>query len=291
MICYVNGKFVPESQAKISVYDHGFLYGDGVFEGIRVYNGRIFRCDDHVERLFDSAKMINLQIPMSKEEYKELLIKAVRRNGLREAYLRAVISRGVGTRLVSTEPGLKPTVVVIVHPDPLVLKRETASAIVSSVRRIPLVCLPTTAKLTHYINNLLAGMEARRAGATEAIMCDLNGNVVEMTGANIFIVKNGVLITPPLASGLLPGVTRRVVIEIADELGIPVQERNIVVPELLLAEEIFTTATRSEIIALVEVDGKPIGEGGVGPITLKIKEKFEEKKQDPSQGTPVYEKY
>jgi len=288
-LIYLNGKLVPREEAKVSVYDHGFLYGDGVFEGIRAYDGRIFKLDEHVDRLYDSAKAIMLDIPMSKEEMKEAIIETVRANELRDAYIRVVVSRGEGDLGLDPEKCEEPTVVIIAEPmEPLYgdLYEKGIEVITASVRRIPPDALDPKIKSCNYLNNILAKIQANLAGADEAIMLDHEGYVCEGTGDNVFVVEDGVVYTPP-EDTILRGITRATVMELCEELGIPVEEKRITLGELYSADEVFLTGTAAEVAPVRKVDGRKIGEECPGPITRKIMEAFRELTR--KEGTPVYE--
>jgi len=291
LLIYIDGEFYPENEAKISVFDHGLLYGDGVFEGIRVYNGRIFKLGEHIERLYESAKTVGIEVPLSKEEFKKAIIEVVRRNNLRDAYIRPIVTRGRGRLGLDPRHCQKPTVIIIpqrLEEYPLtVAAKKAVRAIVSSIRRTPPFCLPPMVKSLNYQNNILAKLEAIRAGVDEAIMLDWMGYVCEGTGDNIFIVKNGVLITPPIYASILPGITRQTIIDIAKRLKMEVLERNITIHDLYNADEVFLTATGIEIVPVIEIDGRKIGSGEPGPVFIRIKEEFEKLTQ--KTGTPVYE--
>jgi len=291
LFVYIDGKFYPEREAKISVFDHGLLYGDGVFEGIRAYNGRVFKLEEHINRLYESAKTVDIQIPLSKEEFKDVVIELLRKNKLKDAYIRPIVTRGVGRLGMDPRHCKKPTIIIIqqrLEEYPLTVTRgRTVRAVISSTRRNPPFCLPPMVKSLNYQNNVLAKIEAIHAGADDAIMLDWRGYVCEGTGDNIFIFKGGALITPPLYAGILPGITRHTIIEIAKRLGMEVLERDITVHELYNADEAFLAATGIEIQPLVDVDGRKIGTGEPGPIFMKIKEEF--KKETQTTGIPIYE--
>lgn len=284
-LVYIDGKFYPKSEAKISVFDHGLLYGDGVFEGIRVYDGKIFQLDSHIDRLYESANSIDLRIPMTKEEIKKAVIETVRRQKFKDAYIRIVVTRGVGDLGLDPEKCKKPSVIIIVEPLPP-LYGEGATAIIASTRRNHPAALNPAIKSLNYLNNILAKIEANKAGAMEAIMLDLRGFISEGTGDNIFIVKNGKIITPPPYASILVGITRNLVIDIAKKLGYEVEERDITVHELLNADEAFLTGTAAEVVPLLKVNGKNIGDGKPGPITTAIREKFKELTKE---GVPVFD--
>jgi len=288
-LVYINGELVPKEEAKVSVFDHGFLYGDGVFEGIRVYDGRVFKLDEHVDRLYDSARAIMLEIPMSKEEMKEAIIETVRANGLRDAYIRVVVSRGEGDLGLDPEKCPEPNVVIIVEPmDPLYgdLYERGIRVITSSIRRIPPESLDPKIKSCNYLNNILAKIQANLAGVEEAIMLDHEGYVAEGTGDNIFVVENGEVFTPP-DDTVLRGITRQTVMEICEELGIPVREKRITLGELYSADEVFLTGTAAEVAPVREVDGRKIGDECPGPVTRKIMKRFRELTE--TEGVPVFE--
>lgn len=287
-LVYINGEFLPKSQAKISVFDHGFLYGDGIFEGIRAYSGRIFRLTEHIDRLYESAKTIKLNIPLSKQNMKEACAETLRRNKIKDGYLRLVVSRGAGKLGLDPRNCEKPTIVII--PTEYVVavaNARPAKAIVASTRRTPSVSLPPTVKSCNYLNNVLARIEAINANADEAIMLDIRGYVSEGAGDNVFIIRRGSLITPPVHAGVLEGVTRLVVMEIARKLGIEVAEKDITIHELYNAEEAFITGTGGEIQPLTEIDGRTVGAGKPGPITQKILEEFKREITRPEAGYPV----
>ncbi|ADL41938.1 branched-chain amino acid aminotransferase [Caldicellulosiruptor obsidiansis OB47] len=289
-LIYIDGEFYKKSEAKISVFDHGFLYGDGVFEGIRVYNGKIFKCKEHVDRLYQAAKAIYMEIPISKEEMIEALKKTCRINNIREGYIRLVVSRGVGDLGLSPTKCPKPTIVIIADSIvlyPQEMYEKGMKVITASTRRNSPQCVDPQIKSLNYLNNILAKIEANRAGVPEAIMLTQDGYVTECTGDNIFIVKDGELITPPVYLGALDGITRRTVMALAKDLGIPVYEKIFTLYNLYNADECFFTGTAAEVIAVTEVDGRKIGNGEVGPITKKLMEEF--KKLTQIDGVDIYE--
>ena len=292
LLIYIDGKFYPESEAKISVFDHGFLYGDGVFEGIRSYNGVVFKLKEHIDRLYNSAKAIMLDIPMTKDEMIEAVLKTLRKNGLKDAYIRLVVTRGKGDLGLDPRKCPKPSVVIITVPllqlyDEKVRERGM-SMIVSWVRRDSVDATTHEIKSLNYLNSILAKIEANNAGADEAIILDPNGFICEATGENIFIVKDGKLFTPPSTSGTLPGITASVIKEIAQKLGYQVIEKGITVTELYCADEAFLTGTAAEVMPIREVNKRQIGEGKMGPITRQILKKFMEYTRDPNNGIPIY---
>jgi branched-chain amino acid aminotransferase len=289
MKVYIDGKFYPEEAAKISVFDHGLLYGDGIFEGIRFYNGRVFRLQEHISRLVDSAKAICLKMPVSTEELTAAILETIRQNELREGYVRLIVTRGVGNLGLSPDRCNTPTVIIIAGTIALYPKemyRIGLEVITCSTRRIAPAALSPAVKSLNYLNNILAKLEANNAGAAEGIMLNEQGFVAECTGDNIFVLKRGILFTPPIYAGALRGITREVVFEIASEFGIQLVEAQITTYDLYTAEEVFLTGTAAEIIAMVRLDSRVIGEGKPGPVTERFIERFRELTQN--SGTPVY---
>ncbi len=289
LVTYVNGAFVPKEEAKISVYDHGYLYGDGVFEGIRVYNGRIFRLEQHLDRLYDSARYLMLDIPLSRDRLREAIVETVRRSGLRDAYIRPVISRGVGDLGLDPRKCKTPTVVIIVDTIQL-YPREAYErglrAVTATTRKIRPDALSPQAKTLNYLNNIMARMEANEAGVDEAIMLTADGYVSECTADNFFIVRRGELWTPPPFLGILKGVTREAVLGLARALEIPALEKVFTLHDVYTADECFLTGTGAELGPVVEVDARPIADGRPGPITTRLGQAFRELVR--SEGTPVY---
>ena len=285
-ITYVDGKYFRENEAFISVMDHGFLYGDGVFEALRAYKGKVFQFDDHMDRLYDSARIIDLHIPLSKEEFKNVVIETVKKSGYKDCYIRPQVTRGIGLLGADTSSCKKPTVIVYVTQPPSMKKQHSLRTIISTYRRPPAFVLPPESKMTQYLNNILAKIEAKAKGADDAIFLDYQGFVSEGSSWNIFIVKNNCLITPSVTSSILKGITRKVVINIANELNIKVEERNVVLSELFTSDEIFGTATGTEISPIIEINGRIVGKGNPGSITNKIEEKFRDVVE--KNGTPVY---
>jgi branched-chain amino acid aminotransferase len=284
---YINGEFCASANATISVFDHGLLYGDGVFEGICVYDGRIFRLVEHVRRLYESAKTIGLQIPLSKEDFASAIIETVKRNKLRHGYVRPVVTRGVGKMGLDPRNCSTPTIIIIpqnieTYPN-LTAGRDPARAIVSTIRRTPSYCLPASAKTLNYLNNILAKLQATYAGVDESIMLDGRGFVSEGTGDNLFIIRQGKLLTPPLHASVLGGITRRAILEIAESLDLAAEECELTLHDLYNAEEAFLASTSLEIQPLVEIDGRKVGKGEVGQITKQIHQRFNEMKK--SDGT------
>jgi branched-chain amino acid aminotransferase len=287
MKIYLNGKFVDKEDAKISVYDHGLLYGDGVFEGIRAYDGVVFKLKEHIDRLYDSAKSITLEIPMSKEEMEKVVIETLRVNNLKDAYIRLVVTRGVGDLGLDPRKCKSPTIFCIAEPMNPLLGEDGIRVITASVRRLPVDVLNPAVKSLNYLNSILAKIQANYAGVDEAFLLDAEGYVAEGTGDNIFVVKNGVIKTPPVSSSVLRGITRDTVIDLAREMGYEVVEERLTLHELYVADEVFITGTAAEIVPVVEIDGRKINDGKTGEITKKLREKFKEIRT--KLGTKIYE--
>lgn len=286
---YIDGTFYEQSEAKISVFDHGLLYGDGVFEGIRFYQDRVFRLDEHIDRLWDSAKAIALEIPLSRAAMIEATLETIRHNDLHDGYIRLLVTRGVGSLGLSPDSCRRPSVIIIaatiaLYPESLYEKGLTMAT--CSVRRIPPAALSPRIKSLNYLNNILAKIEAQQAGAAEGVMLNEQGYVAECTGDNLFVIKNGRISTPPVNAGILAGVTRSVVFELAEKDGIPIKEEDLTRYDILVADECFLTGTAAEVIAAVQLDRRPIGNGQPGPITLNLVEEF--RRLTRSTGTPIY---
>jgi len=277
MQVYVNGGFVPAETASVSVFDHGFLYGDGVFEGIRVYAGNIFRLHQHVKRLYDSAQCILLTIPLDPEALIDALVETVRRRALPDQYVRVVVSRGKGDLGLDPRKCLEPSVIIIadtitLYPDHLYT--QGLELVTVATRRTPAWALDPRIKSLNYLNNILAKIEAQHAGAVEAVMLNAEGYVAECTADNIFIVRQGRVLTPSTTAGALPGVTRDSAIEIAREMGLSTEETWLTRYDLYTADECFMTGTGAEIVPVVRIDGRPIGTSTPGPLTRRIRQEF-----------------
>ncbi len=276
---YVAGRLCERDEARISVYDHGLLYGDGVFEGIRVYGGRIFRCREHLERLFHGARAIALEIPMTADELVEAMEATLAANDLVDGYIRLVVTRGVGTLSIDPSTCSDPQVIIIADSIALYPAHHYEQGLeivtASTVRNLPNAINPRIKSL-NYLNNILANIEGARAGAVEALMLNHLGHVAECTGDNIFIVERGRLATPPLHAGILGGVTRGVVLELARQAGIGAAEREMTLFDVYAADECFLTGTAAEIVPVVRVDGRQIGGGRPGEITRKLLQMFRE---------------
>jgi branched-chain amino acid aminotransferase len=285
---YIDGNFFPEAEAKVSVFDHGLLYGDGIFEGIRFYNGRVFRFEEHLERLWDSAKAICLKMPLSVDEMREATLETIRRNGLRDGYVRLLVTRGVGNLGLSPDRCPKASVVIIASTIQLYPpeKYEVGMEMVTcSTRRCSPAALSPAVKSLNYLNNIMAKIEATHAGADEGLMLNEEGYVAECTGDNLFIVRKGRVLTPPISAGALRGITRQVVFELCAELGIPIEETNLTRYDVYTAEECFLTGTAAEVISAIRLDTRPIGDGRPGALSLRIIEGFRGLTQ--STGTPI----
>lgn len=289
MKIYIDGNFLPEEHAKISVFDHGLLYGDGVFEGIRFYNGRVFKCEEHIDRLYDSARAICMTIPMSKAEMTEALLETIRQNGLRDGYVRLLVTRGVGNLGLSPDRCKVPSVIIIASTialyDPA-LYETGLKVITCATRRTSPAALSPAVKSLNYLNNIMAKIEAMQAGAGEGLLLNEQGYVAECTGDNIFVIKKGALYTPPLSAGALPGITRAVVFDLAAQMGLKISEPEMTRYDIFTADECFLTGTAAEIIPAVSLDQRLIGTGKPGPITAQLIGRFRELTQ--AEGTPIY---
>ena len=286
-LIYFNGKFVKKQEARTSVYDHGFLYGDGVFEGIRAYNGRVFRLDGHLDRMYDSAKAIDLKVPLSKEDMKKAIVETLKRNGLKDAYIRPIVTRGDGDLGLDPRKCPIPNVFIITQEWGAMygdLYEKGLTAVTVGIRRNAPEALPPNIKSLNYLNNILAKIEANVKGGDEAIMIDVHGNVSEGSGDNIFVVKNGKIITPPTLNNLR-GITRAAAIELAIKDGIIVSETNMGLFDIYTADEVFVTGTAAEIAPVTKVDGRIIGDGKPGQITRKLMSEFKELTR--KEGTPI----
>lgn len=280
---YINGRFVPQEDATISVFDHGLLYGDGVFEGLRVYHGRVFRLREHIRRLYESAKAIWLEIPLDFDEMCDAVNEAVRVNKLVDGYVRLVVTRGVGTLGLDPNRCSHPQVIVIadkIELYPPELYEKGLEIVTVSVQRNHPAALSPRIKSLNYLNNILAKIEGLQAGCIEALMLNHKGEVAECTGDNIFLVRAGVLYTPPLEAGILAGITRDAVIELAREANIPVRETPLTKHDVYIADEVFLTGTAAEVIPVVKVDSRTIGNGTPGPITRDLERRFKKLTQE-----------
>jgi branched-chain amino acid aminotransferase len=290
MKIFIDGKYFSEANAKISVFDHGLLYGDGIFEGIRIYHGRVFRLKEHIDRLFYSAKAILLTIPMSHSDLITAVVETCRRNQVRDGYVRLVVTRGAGTLGLNPNRCKNPSVIIIagkiqLYPSEFYQKGMEIIT-VPTVRSLHSALNPAIKSL-NYLNNILAKIEANNAGCEEAILLNAEGYVAECTGDNVFIVKEGQLFTPPLSAGALYGITRRVVLDLAREDGMQIGEPNLTRYDIFNADECFLTGTGAELVPVVKVDGRVIGTGRPGPVTARLVAKYHALTK--VSGEPIYE--
>lgn len=292
LLIYIDGKYYSKSEAKISVYDHGLLYGDGVFEGIRAYDGVVFKLKEHIDRLYRSAQVIMLDIPLTKEQMMNAVLETLRKNNFRDAYIRLVITRGIGD--LGLDPRKCPRSTVIIITDIIKLhsgdpKKKGVRAMIVWVKRDPVDATSHEVKSLNYLNSILGKIEANIADFDEAICLDKNGHISEGVAENLFIVENEKILTPPTSTGALIGITRNTVIELARRLGYEAVERTITPTDLFTADEAFFTGTAAEIIPIVEVNKRKIGEGKPGPITQILIREFEKLVKDPKEGILIYQ--
>ena len=290
MKVYIDGKYLDERHAKVSVFDHGLLYGDGIFEGIRAYNGRVFKLKEHIDRLFSSAKAILLEIPLSRAELMKATVATIRANKLRDCYVRLIVTRGIGTLGLNPRSCKKPSVIIIagkiqVYPAEL-YARGMDIVTVPTTRNLHSALNPAIKSL-NYLNNILAKIEANNAGVEEAVMLNSEGFVAECTADNLFIIKDGKLFTPPLSAGALYGITRQTVMELAEQSGVVVSEPNLTRYDLFNADECFLTGTGAEIMPVIKIDGRVIGTGKPGPLTRQLVTEYHSLTK--VTGQPIYE--
>jgi branched-chain amino acid aminotransferase len=276
---YIDGKYYAKEDAKISVYDHGLLYGDGVFEGMRSYRGVVFRLTEHLERLWNSAKAIRLEIPLTKSQLADAVNQTLQRNKLQDAYIRLVVTRGAGSLGLDPNRTQNPQVIIItdhitLYPDEF-YQNGLQIVTVSTIRNHPAALSPRIKSL-NYLNNILAKIEGQQAGCVEALMLNHKGEIAECTGDNIFLVRKGVVLTPPIDAGILEGITRQAVIDLAVAAGIPIRELPLTKHDVYIADECFLTGSAAEIIPVVKVDSRTIGDGRPGPITRQLTSAFHE---------------
>jgi len=286
---YIDGQYYPKQEAKVSVFDHGLLYGDGIFEGIRAYSGRVFRLDEHLERLYLSARSILIDIPLSIDEMREAVLETLRRNNLRDAYIRLVVTRGAGDLGLDPRKCPKPAIIIITDEIKLYPKEtyETGMKLmIASTRKNSPDALSPRIKSLNYLNNILGKLEAIHAGCAEAVMLDRHGYITECTSENIFLIKKGVLFTPTAVVGILEGITRSVVMELCEKQNLQVNMSFLTAHDLYVADECFVTGTGAELIPVVELCGRKIGDGTPGPVTKKLLESFRNLTQ--SEGTEIY---
>lgn len=289
-VIYLDGKYVGKDEAKVSVYDHGLLYGDGIFEGLRIYNGRIFKLEEHVDRLYDSAKSIMLEIPMTRQEMIDAHVETSRRNNLQNAYIRTLVTRGVGSLGIDPRSCPKATVVIIVDKIalyPAEYYEKGINVVTVATRRPAVDALTPRVKSLNYLNNVMAKIEVNLAGAQGGIMLNHDGYVTEGTADNIFVVKNGKMYTTPRFVGILEGITRNTVMDMAEEYGLCIKEEVLTRHDLFVADEIFFTGSGAEIIPVVKVDGRAIGTGVPGEITKRFIAGYGDMVKD--TGYPIFE--
>src|SRR5436309_12608464 len=287
---YIDGIVYSEADAKVSVYDHGLLYSDGIFVGIRFYNGRVFRLGEHLDRLWDSARSIALEIPMTKDAMTEALLETIRQNHMRDGYVRMVVTRGIGNLGLNPTQCKWPSVIIIVAAITLYhdnLYRKGLTIVTCATRRCNPGALNPAVKSLNYLNNVMARLEANLADADEALMLNDQGNVAECTAVKVSVIKRGQIVTPPVTAGALRGITRSVAFEIAEELGYKTLKADITRHDVFAADECFLTGTAAEIIPVVSVDGRAIGNGKPGPITTRIMARFREMTRE--TGTPIFD--
>lgn len=292
LLVYIDGQYYPKSQAKVSVFDHGLLYGDGVFEGIRAYSGSVFKLKEHVDRLYRSAHMLMLEIPITKGQMIQAVVETLRRNNLRDSYIRLVVTRGIGDLGLNPRKCPKPTIIIITDTISLHkggAKEDGVTAMLSWVKRDPVDATSHEIKSLNYLNSILAKIEANIAGVDEAICLDKNGCVCEGVAENIFILKKDKIFTPPSYTGALPGITAEEVMKLAQKLGYEVREKNITPFELFNAEEVFFTGTAAEVVPVREINKRTINSGKPGSVTKRLMEEFAKLVVDPSQGVPIFE--
>jgi branched-chain amino acid aminotransferase len=286
---YIDGQLLDEKDAKISVFDHGLLYGDGVFEGIRFYEGRVFRCEEHIKRLFMSARAIALEVPGTAAEVTEAMMATIRANGLRDGYVRLVVTRGAGELGLNPYLCKKASIIIIASTIKLYPQEkyeQGLNLVTCSTRRPAPAALSPAVKSLNYLNNVMAKIEAINANAEEGVMLNEQGFVAECTGDNLFIVRDGTVVTPPVSAGALNGITRRVIFDLAPEVGVPIHEEELTRYELYTADECFLTGTAAEVVPVAVYDRRVIGDGKPGPITLRFIERFRHLVKN--TGTPIY---
>lgn len=287
---YIDGQYYPKSQAKISVYDHGFLYGDGVFEGIRAYNGVVFKLKEHVDRLYRSAHAITLNIPITQEEMVQAVVETLRKNKMKDSYIRLIVSRGVGD--LGLDPRKCPKAGIIIIADTINIKAGNASetgvtALITWVRRNPVDATTSEVKSLNYLNSILGKIEANACGADEAICLEQNGCIAEGVGENVFIVKNGEILTPPTSTGALAGITAEAIYKLCEKLKIKLTITNLTPFMIFTADEAFFTGTAMEVVPIREVNKRVIGSGKPGPVTKKLMAEFKKVIADSANGTKI----
>lgn len=279
MKIYIDGEYYSEDEAKISVFDHGLLYGDGVFEGIRFYNGRVFELDRHLDRLYKSARVLMIQLSLSPAEMKAKVIETIRKNELQDGYVRLLVTRGVGNLGLAPDSCKSPSVIIIASTISLYPKEmydQGLTVVTAATRRNSSTAMPPAVKSLNYLNNILAKIEAAQAGTVEALMLNESGYIAECTGDNLFVVRDGKIATPPVSAGSLWGITREVVMRLAKESGYEVETPELTRYDVWTADECFLTGTAAEVIPMVKLDSRPIGDGKPGPVTQELMRQYSE---------------
>ncbi|MFW9830756.1 MAG: branched-chain-amino-acid transaminase [Candidatus Thorarchaeota archaeon] len=291
-LIYIDGKFLPRQEAKISVFDHGLLYGDGIFEGIRVYDGVVFKLDAHLDRLYHCAKAILLNIPMEREAMKAAVLETLQRNGYQDSYIRLLVTRGKGDLGVNPAKCPKASVIIInIQVEPMHghgSKEQGITTIIASTRRQAPDSTSHEIKSLNYLNSILACLEANRQGVDDAIMLDQRGFVAEATGTTLVAIRNGELHAPPLTASILDSITRRFVLNMARELGFQVHEKDMTLFQLLMAEEVFLCGTMGEITSVRSINGQTVGKQSPGPVTQQLIAEYQSRRKNPKYGTPIY---
>jgi branched-chain amino acid aminotransferase len=285
LIIFKNGEFIPGIEATISIFDRGLLYGDAIFEGIREYSGKVFKLDEHLDRLYESAKIIAISIPIRKLDMKNIILELLRKNNFQDAYIRPIVTRGSGSVGVDPRGDLAPTIIVYAHPWAPFLGANGIKMKTVSTRRVPPQSMDSRVKHVGYLNSIMAKLESNIANADDALILDVNGFVTEASAANFLIIKSGAIISPTKVN-ILDGITRRVVLNLANQIGLVTQETNITLGDVYTADEAFVCGTGAEIVPVKEVDGRAIGMGVPGSITLQLISLFHELVK--KEGTPVY---
>jgi branched-chain amino acid aminotransferase len=286
LLVYVDGRFVTGEDAKISIWDHALLYGDGIFEGIRAYDGNVFKLDEHIDRLFNSAKALALTVPLTKHQMKTVVLETLKRNKLTDAHIRTIVTRGAGKPGLDPKRSVRPSVVVSAYPFPPMLGARPVRLVTASVRRKSPHAVDSKIKSLNYLDNILAKIQASVAGADDAIMLDTNGCVAEGTGENVFVVKDDAIHTPS-TTACLAGITRATVMDLAAGLGYSVREQSLTLGDLYIADEIFLTGTGAEIVPVGQVDGREIGAESPGPVTVRINDAYQAYVREEGL-TPIY---
>lgn len=297
MICdtvYVNGTFVHKDAATVSVFDHGFTYGDGIFEGLQAVGGTVFMLEPHIDRLFDSARYLSIDVPLTKAEMRDAILETARRNDLRDGYLRPIVTRGAGPLGIRNMAELgRPTIVIMAQRERIESRRKAwdqgITAQIVSTRRIPPQSLDSRAKTCNYLNNIMAYLEAKAAGADTALMLDVDGYVAEAYSSNIFCVKSGTVSTPDLGH-ILGGITRGLLLELCRTMGIPARETRLTVLDLYTADEVFESGTMAEVRPLIKINGRTIGDGSGGPVSRRLHAELRRMMEAGRHGNPIFPK-